>query len=332
MHALGRPAATDAAGYARPAVVSAADIRGAVLRHAPTPVLRALRRLQRTRSRLRYRVRSRMSPVDVSRGEIVAALREAGLSSGDGVFLQSALSPFGRIEGGAPTVLDALDEVIGEDAPLALPAFPFRASVLEYLRDDPCFRLRSTPSAMGAVSELFRTSPGTLRSLHPTHSVCARGRGAETLVEGHETAATPFGAGTPYARMLERDMFQVWFGTDVHAFTLYHTFECLLGERFPIDVFLDERFAVRCEDGAGRPLVVETLVHDPEVASHRIRSQARQQIRRELIERGVLRAVPLGASELLMCRIPAMFDVLDRLLADGLTIYDIDLGTRVDRR
>ncbi|HEX2071118.1 MAG TPA: AAC(3) family N-acetyltransferase [Thermoleophilaceae bacterium] len=270
-----------------------------------------------------------MNPIEVSGADVAAGLREAGLKRSDGIFFQSAMSPFGQIAGGPAAVLDALYEVVGDEALVAMPAFPFQGSVLEYLRDDPCFRVRSTPSAMGAISERFRRLPGTARSLHPTHSVTARGPGAEALVAGHERAATPFGAGTPFAGMLDREMIQVWFGTGVHAFTLYHTFECLLGDRFPIDVFLPERYDVRCEDADGVELTVGTLVHDPEVASRRIRSQARQEVRRELVEHGILRVVPLGASELLVCRIPPMFELLDRLLERGLTIYDIDVeGSR----
>jgi aminoglycoside 3-N-acetyltransferase len=276
---------------------------------------------------MRHRMRRRLNPVEVGRDQIADALRSAGLGEGDGVFFQSAMSPFGQIDGGAPTVLSALDDVVGGDALVAMPAFPFSGSVLEYLRGDPLFSVRSTPSAMGAVSERFRRLPDTQRSLHPTHSVSARGPGADSLVAGHELAATPFGEGTPFARMLERGMHQVWFGTDVHAFTLYHTFECLLGDRFPIRVFLDEPMSVRCEDADGRELRVDTLVHDPDVAGKRIRSQARQEVKRELLAKGVLRAVPLGSSEVLACAIPAMFTVLERLLDErGLTIYDIDLS------
>jgi aminoglycoside 3-N-acetyltransferase len=274
---------------------------------------------------MRFRVRRRVRPVVVTGDEVVAALREAGVRAGDGVFFQASMSSFGEIEGGAQAVQDALDEVTGGDALVAMPAFPFQGSVLEYLRGDPCFDVRSTPSAMGALSERFRRLPGTARSLHPTHSVAARGPGAAELVAGHESAATPFGAGTPFERMLERALVQVWFGTGMHAFTVYHTFECLLGDRFPIRVFLDEPVAVRCVDADGRELTVETLVHDPEVASRRIRSRGRQEIRRRLEADGVLRAVPLGHSEVLVCRMRPLFDALRRYLDEGLTIYDIDV-------
>ena len=44
-----------------------------------------------------------------------------------------------------------------------------------------------------------------------------------------------------------------------------------------------------------------------------------------MLAEGVMRAVPLGRSEVLVCSIPAMFELLDRLLDEGLTIYDIEV-------
>jgi aminoglycoside 3-N-acetyltransferase len=295
------------------------------LRRAPVPVLQRLRRLQRTRSRVRYQIGSRLKPVNVTGEEIGLALREAGLSEGDSVFFQAAMSSFGQIDGGPQTVLRALDAVLGPEALAAMPAFPFKGGMVEHLRGDPVFDIRSTPSSMGAISERFRKLPGVHRSLHPTHSVCAVGPGAESLVAGHERAETPFGEGTPFARMVERGTYQVWFGTDVHAFTIYHTFECILGDRFPINVFLDEPMAAHCIDAGGNELTVRTLVHDPSVARHRARSRSRQEVKRELLDRGVMRAVPLGASEVLVVRMPELFETLEQLLERGLTIYDIDI-------
>jgi aminoglycoside 3-N-acetyltransferase len=300
-------------------------VKTAMMRRAPVPVLQRLRRLQRTRSRIRYRIGRRLKPMNVNAEDIGLALREAGLSEGDGVFFQAAMSRFGQIDGGPQTVLRALDSVLGPDALVAMPAFPFQGGMIEHLRGDPVFDIRSTPSSMGAISERFRKLPGAHRSLHPTHSVSAVGSGAESLVAGHERAETPFGEGTPFARMVERGMYQVWFGTDVHAFTIYHTFECLLGDRFPIKVLLDEPIAARCIDAGGNELIVRTVVHDLVVARHRARSRARQEVRRELLDRGVMRAVPLGASEVLVVRLPELFETLEQLLERGLTIYDIEV-------
>jgi hypothetical protein len=83
--------------------------------------------------------------------------------------------------------------------------------------------------------------------------------------------------------------------------------------------------AARCVDAGGNELTLRTLVHDPAVARHRARSQARQEVRRELLDRAVMRNVPLGASEVLVVRMPELFETLEQLLDRGLTIYDIEV-------
>lgn len=301
-------------------------LKAEIRTRAPAPVLQRIRRLQRTVSRTRYRINRRLRPpVNVSGEDIVLALREAGLSEGDGVFFQAKMSAFGQIEGGPQTVLQALDTVLGREALVTMPAFPFQGGMEEHMRGNHVFDVRSTPSAMGAISERFRQRSGIQRSLHPTHSVSALGPGAESLVEGHELADTPLGQGTPFPRMVERGIYQVWFGTDVNAFTIYHSFECLLGDRFPIKVFLDEPMTARCIDAEGHELPVSTLVHDPALTRYRLRSQAKQEMRRELLDRGVMRRVSLGASEVLVIRMPELFENLEQFLERGLTMYDLEV-------
>ena len=74
-----------------------------------------------------------------------------------------------------------------------MPAYSLTGPAIEHLAADPLFDPRTTPSRMGAISEGFRLSPGTIRSIHPSHSMAVRGRGAEEIVAGHRAAPTPFG-------------------------------------------------------------------------------------------------------------------------------------------
>jgi aminoglycoside 3-N-acetyltransferase len=291
----------------------------------PGSALGLARRLRRQRSRAANRTRQRIRPVHLTGDDVAEALSAGGLGPGDTVFFQASMARFGHIQGGGEAVIEALEGVLARDGVVAMPSFPFKTGMAEYLSSDPVFDIRRTPSAMGTISERFRVLPGTRRSLHPTHPVCARGPGAAELVVGHESASTPFGEGTPFVNLVRRGAHQVWFGTDVHAFTIYHAFECMLGARFPIKVFLDEPVRARCIDAEGRERVVETLVHDPTVARRRIRSDSRQVVRQRLLDSGVMRSVRLGAGEILVASMPEMFELLEGLLRDGLTIYDIDV-------
>lgn len=302
-------------------------LRRAAGRRVPRFARPALRRAQRARRRLSFRIAERRRPVNLDRRDVVEAFRAAGVREGDGVYLQSAMSRFGRIEGGPATVVGALREAVGEGGLIAMPAFPIVGGAREYLESDPVFDVRRTPSRMGAISEHFRTMPGVVRSMHPTHSVSADGPGAEELVAGHEEAPTPFGEGTPFPRMVERRVHAIAFGTGVHVFTFYHSFEDLREGGYPLKVYLDGRYYARCIDAAGREQIVSTPVHDPALAAVRIDNNPPLERRMQglLMGSGAMRSVRLGKGELLAIRAPDLITELERLLARGITIYEVDL-------
>jgi len=297
-----------------------------LLGRLPQPLLDRLRTVRKRYRSVRYRTRERLHPVRIERAQIEAALREAGLGEGDAAFVQAGMSSFGTIEGGPDTVIEAFARVLGSDGLIAMPSFPLDRPAIEYLRADPVFDLLNTPSRMGAVSERFRTSEGVVRSLHPTHPVCARGPGAEELVAGHELAQTPFGVGTPFARLIERSAHQVYFGSGVGAITMYHAYECLREPPYPIEVFLPKRIEARCIDANGQAVVVHTLVHDPRVTVHRIDNNPplEAQVRVRLIGGG-MRSVSLGRGEVLAQALPELLVQFEQMLGEGSTIYPPEL-------
>ena len=294
-------------------------LESAVRRHAPAAVRPALRRGKRAVHRTRYRVR-RLVGASVDRSELAVGLEAASLSTGDGVFIHSALSGLGHVAGGPAAVVGALEDVLGPDGLIAMPAFPLVGGSAEYLSTYPIFDVRSTPSRMGAVTEHFRRLPGVRRNLHPTHSVCARGPGAEELVGAHADASTTFGEGTPFATLIDRGAHQVWLGLGIEIFTLYHAFECLREGGYPIDVFRAEPVWARVVDERGREVVVRTHVHDPAFATRKVASRA--PMRRHLERNGVLETVRVGGGEIVCARMPELLDELETLLREGITIHD----------
>ena len=295
----------------------------------PASAVARLRDTKKGTRRARYRARQRLRPVSVSRADVVRALRDVGVREGDGVFAHISMSALGEVEGGSDTMLDAFEEAVGPQGTVALPAFPLAGGMHEYLATDPVFDVRETPSRMGAVTEAFRRRPGVRRSLHPTHSVAASGPAAEEVVREHADADTPFGAGTPFAAMIERDFVQVWLGTGIRIFTLYHSFECLRAG-FPIDVFEAEAVAARCVDEEGRERVVRTLVHDPGVSGRK--DDRREGMLQHLLATGAVRRAPLGRGEVLGGRMQRLLDELETLLQQGVTIYNLPAGTADARR
>ena len=233
------------------------------------------------------------------------------------------MSAFGAFEHGPDTVVRALEDVVGPGGLITMPAYSLTGPAIEHLASDPVFDVLATPSRMGAISEAFRLSPGTYRSVHPTHSTIARGAGGEQIVAGHETADTPFGKGTPFPRIVARDALQVFFGCGTGAITMYHSFECTRVPAFPLDVFADRVFDARCINAEGNELTVRTLVHNPALHPGRIDSNPRLQrvYRRAILDAGGV-AVRLGHGEILAIRLSDLFEVFERLVRDGITIYD----------
>ncbi len=286
-----------------------------------------LRRFRKAYRGLLFRLSQLWDPTQVSATQVTEAFRRLGLMRGDWIFLQSSMSAFGRIQGGADTVIESLKALVGPEGLVVMPAFPLDGTGREHLSRDPLFDVRATPSTMGAITEAFRQQKDVFRSLHPTHSVCAWGARAEEFVAGHEHAATPFGEGTPFARLIEHNALQVWFGCRLRAITLYHAFECL-HPAFPIRVFDDSTFAARCRKASGELVIVHTPVHDPRLAPYRIdrRPELEARLKLRLVQEGVLHSLRLGKGEILAARSRPLFAAFERLLAEGLTIYALPTG------
>ena len=126
----------------------------------------------------------------------------------------------GDIEGRGSTVLDALIEYM-RGGLLVLPSHTWN----NVGTDNPVMDVLHTPSCVGVLPEMFRKRPGTIRSLHPTHSVCALGKDAEAFVAGEEHIATPCGSGGVHYKLWERDAQILLVGVNFTRNTFIHGIE-----------------------------------------------------------------------------------------------------------
>lgn len=143
--------------------------------------------------------------VDETIQQISDALRRIGVRRGGILLVHSSLSALGYVPGGPETVilglLDALGVGDGANAgTLLLPALSYQYT--RWSGDPvPLFDVRQTPSNVGAIPEYFRTRPGTLRSIHPTHSVCGVGPRANEILGEHHLDDTPCGPHSPFRKL-----------------------------------------------------------------------------------------------------------------------------------
>ena len=168
--------------------------------------------------------------------EIVQKLQEVGLEKGDAVMVHTSLKRMGYVCGGAQTVIEALMEVVGEDGTIMMPTQSWKnldpetgvhweadPEDWQRIRDHwPAYDKALTPTnTMGAVAEMFRQMPGSVRSDHPARSVCAWGRHAAYLTEAHDLSNI-FGDGSPIGRLYELDGKVLQLGTGYDKNTSLH--------------------------------------------------------------------------------------------------------------
>jgi aminoglycoside N3'-acetyltransferase len=155
----------------------------------------------------------------VSARDIVAGLRALGICDGARLFVHSSLSAFGHVEGGAPTVCDALREAAGPAGSVAVPTFTWSSY---HDREIVTFDVARDPSEVGAVTEAFRLLPGARRSEHLCHSIAATGPLAPDLMGD---GVLPFGRGSSMCRLYELDFTCLFLGCGFEACTSLHTVE-----------------------------------------------------------------------------------------------------------
>lgn len=178
---------------------------------------------------------SRSHPV--AREHLVADLRRLGIRSGETVMVHTSLRSLGPVVGGAQTVLEALREAVGEDGTLVMPAQSWQLCDPAFLRDAPeewwpeirehlpLYDPARTPSqTMGAVADLFRTMPETVRSPHPHRSISAAGPLAGRIVAQHPLDS-PAGEESPLGVLVGVEARILLLGVTAAKATILHLAE-----------------------------------------------------------------------------------------------------------
>jgi aminoglycoside 3-N-acetyltransferase len=174
-----------------------------------------------------------------TRRDLVEHLRALGVLAGAIVIVHASLSSLGWVVGGAQTVVDALLEALGDLGTLVMPsqstqltdparwkAPPAPQEWWDLIRNnlpgyDP---LRTPTRGMGAIAEVFRTLPETIRSSHPFYSFCASGPMAHTIVDG-QSLEDGLGEQSPAARLYDLDASVLLLGVSHAHDTVLHLAE-----------------------------------------------------------------------------------------------------------
>jgi len=156
--------------------------------------------------------------------KIAADLIQVGVRSGGILMVHSSLKSMGHVPGGPEIVIRALLEALGPEGTLLMPALTYETVTNE----NPVFNIAKTPTCVGALTEYFRKRVGTIRSMHPTHSVCGVGRLAQGILEKHINDTTPCGPNSPFFQILDYNGQILMLGCDLKPNTSMHGIEELV--------------------------------------------------------------------------------------------------------
>lgn len=152
--------------------------------------------------------------------DLLDALRAMHVDPHGTLLVHSSMKAIGEVEGGADTVLDALCEYM-EDGLLVLPTHTWRQMNETYT----VFDSRTEPSCVGLLTNLFMRRDGVHRSLHPTHSVAARGKDAADYTAGEEKTLTPCPRNGCWGKLYDRRAQILFIGCSLKSNTYLHGVE-----------------------------------------------------------------------------------------------------------
>jgi aminoglycoside 3-N-acetyltransferase len=159
----------------------------------------------------------------VTKKDILQGLKRLGIKKGDHILAHTAMGSFGKVAGGAETVIDALLETVGAEGTVMMPTFGPPSEI---------FDVKKSETNLGTVAKAFWKRKGAVRSRHPLAAVAVIGEKAKWLAAGHESEVLAHGENTPYVRLAEIGGKILLLGVDQDRSTFLHVAEALTNQPY----------------------------------------------------------------------------------------------------
>jgi aminoglycoside 3-N-acetyltransferase len=122
-------------------------------------------------------------------------------------------------------LIGALQSAVTSSGSILIPAFTY--CLKQKSGSQRVFARETTPSEVGAVSEVFRGAPGVVRTSSPTHSFGLWGCAAEELT-AQNCPASPLGEGSPMDWLAAKGESRILLlGTDFSSLSFCHYLEIM---------------------------------------------------------------------------------------------------------
>ena len=211
----------------------------------------------------------------VVKQDIVDALRRIGVKNGQDIIVHTSMSSFGFVCGGAQVIIEALIDTVGDEGTIIMPTQSWKNMDPSYgvhweepkewwdiIRENwPAYDKCITPTnSMGAVAEMFRNWPGTIRSDHPVRSFAALGKNANYLISNHDLSDM-FGETSPIGKLYNLNGYILLLGTGYDKNTSMHLAD--VRANYP-SKHMEENSCAVMKDGKRQWITYSTLYVDGE--------------------------------------------------------------------
>lgn len=194
----------------------------------------------------------------------------------------------------------AVEAAIGPSGTLVIPTFSY-----SFTKGEP-FDTRRTPSAVGMVSDRFRTLPGVLRSADPIFSFAARGKLAEELcgITGREC----FGEGSVFAMLHRVNAQIVNLGCSMtRGGTFVHYVEVAHGVQYR---YKKEFSGTTISEGRSRE---DSVIYHVRDLARRSEADLRR-LQRRLAQENKLRSIDVGRTRIMAVGANDLFNTAYKML------------------
>lgn len=168
-----------------------------------------------------------------SKQDIVKNLEALGIKKGDKLLVHASYKSLGVVDGGIETVIAAFKDAVGEEGTLMFPTFTYE----NVNRENPVFNIKTSPSCVGMIPEVFRHGKDVVRSLHPTHSLAVWGKDKEYYIENHHKDQNCLDKNSPIMKLKNAGGKILLVGCGLKKNTLLHGLEiaCKVPYAFGVD-------------------------------------------------------------------------------------------------
>ena len=250
-------------------------------------------------------------------------LKAMGIAAGDTVMMHSAFRVFNGFAGTPDQVIACVLNVIGASGNLAMVSTPYTGRTAAYLRAGEPFDVRHTVSAMGVITEIFRQTPGVVRSLNPAHPVLAWGPAAPWLVVGHEHTLYSCGKGSPFEKLVHVQAKALLFDVSLSSLTFFHYLKDLFQGTLPVKLYEEMPVESMVIDADGNKKVVKAYVFSSESRKYR-----GQDLHQALIKEQVAQTETIGNTRLIVLQLPRVVECAHHMVRAGKPLWKMGFYAR----